>query len=218
MAVEPTVSPSWLNRPTKAGAESAAEARRDERAAEGERDAVDQGFAHAQQAGRERGLDGAADRLVAGEAEVDGHGRAHLARSGHREDREQDRVALLLDERGVDRDQGLVQAQHHQGQEQAAEHEARARAAVGQQPVGERADRGGDLATTYIRPKIVTRPEISTVRVGVTRTSSASGTHLRHHFSTYTARTAAPSAPSTPPWPGRASGRRRRCSRRPGRR
>ena len=55
---------------------------------------------------------------------------------------------------------------------------------------------------TYIRPKIVTRPETSTVRVGVTRTSSASGTQRRHHFSTYTARTAAPSAPSTPPWPG----------------
>lgn len=55
---------------------------------------------------------------------------------------------------------------------------------------------------TYIRPKIVTRPEISTVSVGVTSTSRASGTQRRHHFSTYTARTAAPRAPRTPPWPG----------------
>ncbi len=55
---------------------------------------------------------------------------------------------------------------------------------------------------TNIRPKMVTRPETSTVIVGVTSTSSDSGTHFRHRFSTYTASSAAASAPSTPPWPG----------------
>ena len=39
----------------------------------------------------------------------------HVARARHGEDGEQDRVAGLLDEGGVEGDQGLVQAQHDEG-------------------------------------------------------------------------------------------------------
>ncbi len=55
---------------------------------------------------------------------------------------------------------------------------------------------------TNIRPKRVARPATRTVRVGVRRLSRASGTQVRHHFSTWTASSAAASAPRTPPWPG----------------
>ncbi len=55
-------------------------------------------------------------------------------------------MAGLLDEGGVDRDQGLVQAQHHERQEQAAQDQPGEGAAGGEQPGGEGADGGGDLA------------------------------------------------------------------------
>ncbi|BFO17892.1 hypothetical protein SHKM778_42800 [Streptomyces sp. KM77-8] len=45
----------------------------------------------------------------------------------------------------MDGDQGLVQAQHDQGQEEAAEKEPGGRAAVRQQPVGGVTDPGGHL-------------------------------------------------------------------------
>ncbi len=45
----------------------------------------------------------------------------------------------------MDGDQGLVEAQHDQGEEEPAEDEAGEGTAVCEQPVGEAADGGGDL-------------------------------------------------------------------------
>lgn len=132
--------------PDDTATECHTDARDDERPPEGERHTVDERFADPEESGQQRTANHPHERLVRPEPHPRRDACTDLPGTPHRRHGQQHGPPGLFNQRGADRDEPLVRADHDERQEEPAEDELGDGPTVREQPRGSGADGNGDEA------------------------------------------------------------------------